>query len=621
MLYAPSNEVIAALFHTPLTSDATLEDTAKEVYTGFSSQLSDAQLLNSKAYSLQDGREAWLQEFSAKTSAGVALHGFLVVTRRGSALVGMWVMMDPSNVTHALPTTQTIFKSISLTAPQLYGISRDQALFMAGGESNNPREYDPATSGGNNIIYSGLVMLNPQLEVTPDLADSWETSADGKIYIFHLRKNARFHNGRPVTAQDVVYSWERAADPATNSDLVLTYLGDIVGVADKRAGKAKTISGLKVINDNTLLVTIDAPKPYFLMKLTYGVSSVLDRANVESGSNWYKTPNGTGPYKLIRWESGKAQLYERNSDFYLTPPAIPYIVVQLYAGAGMRLYETGDIDVTGVPQFDVGRVLDPKEPLHADLLQGVSMCTSKVTFDVTKPPFNDPKVRQAFALAVDRQRYVDVVQYGVGIPARGLYPPALPGYNSKLIGLDFNPQLAKQRLAESSYGSADKLPPIVFTSSGFGSDVDPGVAALADMWQKNLGVTIQVENLEPDKAQDEIHAGRHGQLISDGWCADYPDPENFADALYHSGAQQNVGHYSNPILDTMLEKARTERNVTLRMQMYAQAEQAIVNDAAAIFLSHSLSYILVKPYIKGYTQTPINVPIFRYLSLDPSKIK
>jgi oligopeptide transport system substrate-binding protein len=514
-----------------------------------------------------------------------------------------------------------MFKFLSLKTPEVYGIPRDQALFLAGGESNNPRDYDPATSHGDDLLYSGLVMLGLQFEVLPDLAESWEISSGGKIYTFHLRKNARFHNGRPVTAQDIIYSWERAADPATNSDTVLTYLGDIVGLADKRAGKAKTISGLKAINDRTLQVTIDAPKPYFLMKLTYGTSSVLDRANVESGPEWYKRPNGTGPYKLIRWDPAKAQLYERNSDFYLRPPAIPYIVIQMYTGVPIRLYETGDVDMAGVASYDVERFRDPKEPLHADLREGVTMCTAKITFDVKQPPFDDPKVRQAFALSVDRQRLVDLIMDGVGIVAHGLYPPALPGYDSDFKGLEFDPQLARQRLAESRYGSAEKLPPIVFTSSGFSSDVTPSVAAVADMWQKNLGVTIQVQNVEPDKYQDELHAGRHGQLFSDGWCADYPDPENFADVLFHSGAQQNVGHYSNPSLDALLEKARIERDVTRRIEMYGQAEQIIVDDAAAIFLSHRFSFVLVKPHVKGYTFTPIDVPLYRYLSLDPSMMK
>jgi oligopeptide transport system substrate-binding protein len=365
-------------------------------------------------------------------------------------------------------------------------------------------------------------------------------------------------------------------------------------------------------------VTIDAPKPYFLMKLTYGTAAVVDRANVESGAEWYRTPNGSGPYKLVRWDRFKVQIYERNDDFYLTPPAIRYIVVRLYEGAGIRMYETGDIDMTGVSLYDAERVRDPQEPLHGELREGTSMCTSYITFDVAQPPFDDPKVRQAFALAVDRQRYVDVVLRGVGIAAHGLYPPGLPGYSDGMRGLEFDPALARQRLAESKYGGASKLPPIVFTTSGFGSDVGASVAALAEMWRDNLGVTIQIENLEPNKAQDELHAGHHGQLLSYGWCADYPDAENFADALFHSTAQQNLGHYSNPELDRLLEQARVERDVGRRLELYQRSEQIIVDDAAAIFLTHSLSFELVKPYIKGYELTPIAVPMERYLSLDPA---
>src|SRR4029453_16351496 len=168
---------------------------------------------------------------------------------------------------------------------------------------------------------------------------------------------------------------------------------------------------------------------------------------------------------------------------------------------------------------------------------------------------------------------------------------------------------------------ADKLPPIVFTTSGFGSDVGGSVAALAEMWRDTLGGTIQIENLEPNKAQDELHAGHHGQLLSYGWCADYPDAENFADALFHSGAQQNLGHYRNPNLDRLLELARVERDVGKRLGLYQRAEQLIVEDAAGIFLSHGLSFVLVKPYLKGYELTPIAVPIARYLSLDPSQFK
>ncbi len=500
-------------------------------------------------------------------------------------------------------------------------IPRDQALILLGGESTNPRHYDPAHGGGGNLVFSGLVSFDPQLQLVPELAESWDVGADGTVYIFHLRRNARFHDGRPVTALDVVYSWERAADPATDSDTVLTYLGDIVGVRDKREGRADRIAGLEAIDDHTLRVTIDAPKPYFLMKLTFSTAHIVDRANIESGPDWYRTPNGAGSYKLIRWDRFKLQLYERNEDYYLGPPAIRFVVSRLFAGAGIRLYEIGDIDITGAGAYDAGRLRDPGEPLNTDLLEGVSLCTAFVTFDVTQPPFEDAKVRQAFALAVDRQRYIDVALRGVSLPAHGPYPPALPGYDLNLKGLEFDPQLARQRLSESSYGSAANLPPIVYTSSGFGSNVDTDVAALVQMWQAHLGVTIQIENLEPNQFFDELHDGNHGQLFSYGWCADYPDPENFADVLFHTGAQQNLGNYANPELDALLEAARVERDVDRRIQMYQQAEQIIVQDAAGIFLNHGLNFVLVKPYIQGYVLVPIAVPIERYLSIDPEKLE
>jgi oligopeptide transport system substrate-binding protein len=451
------------------------------------------------------------------------------------------------------------------------------------------------------------------------LAESWEVSPDGTVYTFHLRRNANFHDGRPVTAQDVIYSWERAANPATESDTVLTYLGDIVGVKEMYDGQADHISGLKAIDDSTLQVTIDASKPYFLLKLTYPTAFVVDQANVESGSEWYRAPNGTGPYKLIKWDSFKVMVYQANEDFYLGAPAIPYIVIQIYSGVPIRLYEAGEVDIASVYAYDVARVNDPAEPLHVDLRSGVDLCTSYIAFDVTQPPFDDVKVRQAFVMAVDRQKYIDVVNYGVGVPAKGLYPPALPGYNTDLQGLPYDPQQASQLLAKSKYGGPEGLPPIIYTDSGIGNDAGAGAAALAQMWQQNLGVTIIIENLEPNQYQDLLHSGQHGQIIDQGWCADYPDPENFADVLFHSGAQQNLGNYSNPDFDALLEQARVERDVTKRIQLYQQAEQMLVTDAPALFIMHSISYVLVKPYVQGYMLTPIDISYGRYWWLDWGK--
>jgi len=614
-----TRDVMMVLFYGAMPPQATLEQAAQQLRESIAAGDTGVQLVAERSLTLADGRAAWQSEYTAEDDNGRPLYVIITSAARSGRLVSVMAFGPPDNIANRRDVLDDIATSLSLQPPQVHGIPRDQALILVGGESNNPRVYDPATGGGDNLVFSGLVMLSPQLVVVPDLAESWSISDDGTVYTFYLRPQAQFHNGRPVTAQDVIYSWERAADPKTDSDAVLTYLGDIVGVREKYEGSAATIRGLKALNEHTLQVTIDAPKPYFLAKLTYQIAVVLDQMNVESGPEWYRTPNGTGAYRLIRWDAGKLKLYERNEAFYLTPPAIRHVVVQLYAGVGIRLYETGLIDMTGVGTYDAQRVRDPAEPLHTDLREGVNLCTSFITFDVTQPPFDDPKVRQAFVLAVDKQRYVDVVLNGNAVPARGLYPPGLPGYTANLEGLAFDPALARQRLSESRYAQ-NGLPKIVFTSRGYGSDVSLDIAALIEMWQTNLEVTIEVENLEPDEWRDQIHDGHHGQLFEYGWCADYPDPENFADALFHSNAQQNIGKYSNPTLDQVLEQARVEQNVTQRMQLYQQAERIIVEDAPALFLSHSLSYVLVKPHIQGYVHTPVHVPIERYLSMDASQL-
>lgn len=518
----------------------------------------------------------------------------------------------------------TVLCSLFLTASMpdalalQIGIPFDQALVYNGGESANLRDYDPATtySSGDKLAFSGLVSLDPRLNITPDLAETWEVSADGTVYTFHIRENARFHNGRDVTAQDVVFSWERAASSDLASDTVLTYLGDIVGVREMVKGSATAISGLKVIDEKTLQVTIDAPKPYFIMKLTFPTAFVVDRDNVSMGEEWVLQPNGTGPYKLTEWKSYEYILYEANQDFYLGAPSIPYVVVKIYAGDDVRLFETGEVDVAGVGLYSVERMLDPAEPLNANLVTGVDLCTSYVVFDATRPPFDDVNVRKAFSMAFDRQRYIDVLYRGLALPAVGPYPPGLPGFSYELEGLPFDPEQARELLRQSKYGGSEGLPEIVYTNAGIGSYVGGTVSALAEMWEQYLGVTIKVENLDYNFYYEQIFSGNHGQIFDGGWCADYPDPENFADVLFHSGSAQNHGGYSNPELDALLEAARVEQDVTRRIEMYQQAERMIVDDAPVLFTTHSLTFQLVQPYVKGFTFTPISIPIERYMWLE-----
>lgn len=619
--YSPDNTVAVFLVGDLMPEGYTLAEIAADVNAGISQGLTNTTILRDGPLALGDGREAWQIVSEGDGADGTRFKMGIVTTAHGGRLFILLAGSQQEDYNVHEGAIAVLAQGLRFTTPTPYGLPRAETLFLAGGESTNPRDHDPATThgSGDKLVFSGLVSFDPQLNLVPELAESWEVR-DGTAYTFTLRPNAHFHNGRPVTAQDVVYSWERAADPATASDTVLTYLGDIVGVREMKEGQAEHIAGLQVIDDHTLRVTIDAPKPYFLLKLTYPTAFVLDRDNVESGSAWYRTPNGTGPYRLTRWEALSLKLYEANSDFYLGPPAIPYVLVKLYQGVAIRLYESGEIDVAGVSSRDVPRVLDPNDPLHADVRSAVDLCTSYVTFDVTQPPFEDAKVRRAFAMAFDRQQYLDVVLHGIGLPARGIFPPGLPGYNADLRGVPYDPEGARRLLAESSYGGPEGLPPIVFTDGGYGSDIGADVAALAQMWQQVLGVTITVENLEPNRFLDEIYAGNHGQIFSLGWCADYPDPENLADVLFHSGSQQNKGHYSNPQVDALLEQARVEPDVGKRLALYQQAEQMIVDDAPVIFIAHSVSYVLVKPHVIGYTLTPVDVPLERYLRIDPQRL-
>ncbi len=621
---SPNNEVFAMLFSGPTQADQSLQSIATQVRDSMTQNLNGAKTISDEALTLADGREAWSTMVTASRDDGSKLKANVTLTGSGGRTFALIVFGEPNAYDDNLDGITQLIGALQIERPKLFGLGRDQSLVLSGSESTNSREYDPATThgGGDKLVFSSLVSFDPKLNLVPDLAGAWEVQA-GMTYTFHLRPDARFHNGKPVTVNDVIYSWERAANPNTKSDTVLTYLGDIVGVKEMNDGKADHISGLKAIDDHTLQVTIDAPKPYFLLKLTYPTAFVLDKDNVESGTDWYRTPNGTGPYRLAHWDSFKLMLYERNDDYYLDPPRIPYVIVQLFSGVPLRQYEAGDVDMAGVGGVDLARFEDPQEPMHNELMSGVSLCTGMIVFDNRQPPFDDVKVRQAFSLAFDREKYIHIVSHDNALPAVGPLPPGLPGYNSDLKGLPYDPDRARQLLGESKYGSADtlRIPPIVFTDGGYGSDLPGSVAALAQMWQQTLGVTITVENIDPNIYTDLIHAGQHGQIFSGGWCADYPDPENFADALFHTGAQQNESHYSNPQLDKILEQARVEQDATKRIQLYQQAEQIIVDDAPVVFTTHALSHVLVKPHIKGYVLTPIDIPLERYLSIDPSRLK
>ncbi|MCJ7791179.1 MAG: peptide ABC transporter substrate-binding protein [Dehalococcoidia bacterium] len=485
-----------------------------------------------------------------------------------------------------------------------------------------PLTLDPAISADMSShlyvmqIFSGLVRLDQELNIEPDIAESWEPSPDGKTYTFHLRQGVKFHSGREVKAADFKYSWERACDPDTGSGTAATYLGDIVGAKDMLAGKAGEISGVKVIGDYTLQVTIDAPKAYFLDKLAYPTAFVVDRANVESGEGWWREPNGTGPFKLKEWKPGQRLILERSQIYYGEPAKLEQ-VVYLLSGASMALYETGQIDVTPVSTSYIDQVSDESNPLHQELAVTPELSLYYIGFNTAKPPFDDVNVRRAFCLAVNKERIAKVILRDMVNEADGILPPGMPGYNGTLEGLDYDVEKAKELIADSKYGDVSNLPPITLTVEGYGNSIPSYLGAIIQEWQQNLGVEISVRQLETENFLYNLKQEKDAMFIL-GWIADYPDPHNFLDILFYTGSENNIFEYNNPGLDALLDQAAIEQNRTVRLAMYQQAEQLVVDDAPCLPLFHGTNYILVKPYVKGYELSPLGIPDLSKVYLEQS---
>ncbi|PKB82374.1 MAG: hypothetical protein BZY88_04690 [SAR202 cluster bacterium Io17-Chloro-G9] len=468
-------------------------------------------------------------------------------------------------------------------------------------------------------LFGGLVTIDPDLNITADLAERWDISADGLRYTFYLRADAKFHDGKPVTAEDVRWSLERATNPLTESPVADQYLGDIVGVKDKLRGDAGTVSGVKVVDEHTIEITIDAPKSYFLAKLTYPTAFVLDAENVEANTrNWFRQPNGTGPFRLSSYQIGESLVLSRNENYHLGPPKLEEVELILSGGTSMLMYENDEIHIAGVGLADLDRILDTSNKLHPELIQAPpSFSVQYIGFNVDEPPLDDPKFRQALNLAIDKREIASVVLGDQVVPATGILPPGFPGYSPDVRGYDFDPERARQLLNESKYGAdLENLPPITLTTPGsFGAVISLDMEVVLQMWEKNLGVRVEIQQTEFATFLKDLNRRRF-QMFDIGWIADYPDPENFLDILFYSDSSNNHTNYSSPEVDRLLERARTESDETARFQIYHQAEQQILNDAPWVPLWYSGErYVLVKPNVQDYYQTPLIIPRLRYVYL------
>ena len=600
-------EVILFLFYQPglVTADAAVDGLIPDLLdrTAF-------RTLEETELTLLDGTPAFQISYQWRAEQGT-MRGILFGVARGSQSFILRLEGTEDEMTQNMEDIRALLMSFQMGEAEPLGIPRSDALTMHFDEG--PITLDPAIAQESGSIryimhiFSGLVSFDADLALREELVREWQMSADGTVFWFILREDAKFHDGRAVTAEDVKFSWERAVSPAMLSLTAGTYLDDIVGVAEVMAGTADEISGLEVLDSRTLRVTIDAPKAYFLSKLAHPVTFVVDRTEVdtrtEADKQWWVEPNGTGPFSLKLWENQAFMVLDANEDFYKTPPAMPHIVYRLYGGIPRLMYQAGEIDVATIFSDELSAVQGPDSLISGEIRVTPQLSITYVGLGSSIPPFDDPLVRKAFLLSVDREKLVEQQWRGSRDVAQGFLPPGIPGYDPDISPIAFDPEEAQRLLNESSYGGAEGLPQIVYTTSG-STTPGPIVDSLVQMWKENLGVEVTVQLASPNLYYYLLDLVPTN-LFDYGWIADYPDPHNFLDVLFHSEAKNNVGRYTNAGFDALVEEARVGQDPQERLQLYNQAEALLVEDAAAIPLVFGRSYLVVKPYVRDLVLTPL----------------
>ncbi len=594
------------------TLDAVATDLKDNTFKG-----EDVTIADGKNVTLGSGESAKVKELAVKSTQGTLIYR-VAFTSFGPHTYALIAVGLPDTLKNQADLLAELYGSATFFPPQPFGTPGDQTLGLLANGDPDASDLDPAlttTSAADyvGLLFSGLVRLGPDLQVNPDLAESWEISADGLVYTFTLRSNLAFSDGTPLTTKDIIYSWERAADPNLKSPTVATYLGDIVGLKDRLNGKTDHISGLKAIDDHTLVVKVDAPKPYFLEKLTYPTAFIVDQNTVtDNPKDWVFQANASGPYMIMKYTETRSLILERNPKYY-KQAEVPYVGYLLDAGgSAVSRYEDGTVDILYLGGQNAERVRRTDDPLHNQWQSVTTLCTTFVQMNNNLPPFDDINVRKAFALSVDRAGFVERLTNNMDIPAVTILPPAMPGFSKAISAASYNADQAKAALKASKY--AGNLPEIKLNASGFGTQGNPEVDALVATWKQILGIDVKVEFLDPTTFTESARTNP-AQMTLYGWCADYPDPQNFLDVLYHTGSDFNVSGYSNPSIDKLLDQANVDLDPASRIKFYNQAEKALLDDFATVPIEHGVYDVLVKPRVQGFVLAPLHASFVPFLSL------
>lgn len=449
-----------------------------------------------------------------------------------------------------------------------------------------PESLDPAQVQGVpehrilQAIFEGLTVVDASGKPAPGVAESWDISEDGTVYTFHLREDAVWSDGVPVTAQDFVYSWTRELDPATAAPYAWFPAMFIKGAAEFNAGTAGPEAlGVKALDDHTLQVELIGPLPYVLGALEHYSFAVVPQHAIEKyGKDWIKPENfvGNGPFVLTEWNP-QDKIVVTKSETYWDKDNVALDEVVFYASddnnTNYNMYIAGQIDWnTSVPVDMLDSVM-----MRPDYQVAPQLSTYYYTINVTKAPLNDVRVRKAISYAIDRETLVDTVTKAGQIPCWGIVP-YMNGYDG-LGEAQYDPEYAQQLLAEAGYPNGVGFPTISLLYN-----TDDSHKAIAEYVQQqlkqNLNINIVLENQEWATYLSNRNSGNF-DIARAGWVGDYEDPNTFLD-MFVTGAGMNGGKYSNEQYDLLIREAATMEAGADRMEVLLTAEDILINQDQAI---------------------------------------
>jgi ABC-type transport system substrate-binding protein len=476
--------------------------------------------------------------------------------------------------------------------------------------------YDTLSWFFEQHLFETLVGYDDANALVPALAERWELSPDRRLYRFTLRENLVFSDGTLLTAADAAGSIERVLEPRTRSQGA-EYFRGIRGALEFVAGKTPHVSGLDAHDTRTLVIELAQADPLFLHKLALMFAAVVPVSlALELGDDFTNRPVGSGPFVLREWRRGERIVLARNPRY--RRPDLPYVdgvVEQIGVNQELAwlMFESGELDVAPIPPADFPAVMrDPKRA--GRITNATTLSSAYIGINCQMPPFDDRRVRQALNYAVDKAALIALLN-GRGIAARGMVPPNLPGYAAEVAGYGFDPARARDLLTEA--GLAQGFATELWTQS---NDTDLKIAQKVQQDLARVGIKLRIKPVAWSSFLEAIRQPRTVPLFDLGWSADFPDPGNFLDVLFHSKNWDANNHtfYGSPVVDRLLDEARTLPDEQARYRLYSEAERLIVDDAPMIFLYHPITYVISHQRVHGYRIHAFLPPRVTEVWLDPN---